>query len=178
MLPLLIEEAEYYDEDRDEIITIPATTLKLEHSLISVSEWEAKYKRPFLSEKQGPSTPEETYDYIRFMTINKNVDPAVYKGITEDHVQKIVEYIQDPMTATTFKKTRRGRTQSFITSEIIYWQMVTLGIPFECEKWNLNRLLTLIRVCDEKGQPPKKMSQNDLLRQYAGVNARRRPKKH
>lgn len=178
MLPLTIKGDEFWDPTKEEFITIPDCTLKLEHSLLSVSKWESKYKRAFLSEKTGPKTIDENLDYVRFMSINEDINPNAYLGITEEQLQQIVEYIQDPATATTFSKNPRGRRSSFITSEIIYWEMVTLGIPFECEKWNLNRLLTLIRVCDEKGQPPKKMSQNDLLRQYAGVNAKRRPKKH
>lgn len=178
MLSLTIKSEEFWDPIKEEFITIPDCTLKLEYSLLSVSEWESKYKRAFLSEKTGPKTIEEKLDYVRFMSINEDVNPNVYLGITEEQLRQIFEYIQDPATATTFSKKPRGRRNSFITSEIIYWEMVTFGIPFECEKWNLNRLLTLIRVCDEKGQPPKKMSQNDLLRQYAGVNAKRRPKKH
>ena len=35
-------------------------------------------------------------------------------------------------------------------SELIYWYMSQLGIPFECDKWNLNRLLTLIRLAAAK----------------------------
>lgn len=177
MLLLAINSSEFWDPIKEEFITIPDCTLKLEHSLVSVAYWEAKYKRAFLSERTGPKTIEEILDYIRFMSLNDDIDPSVYFDITEKQINKVEEYIQDPATATTFKSSPRRSESNFITSEIIYWQMITLGIPIECEKWNLNRLLTLIRVCDEKGMPPKKMSQNDVLKQYAGLNAKRRMKK-
>lgn len=174
MLTITISGNELYDSTNNEFIYIPETTLKLEHSLVSVSKWECMYKRPFLSDKTGPKTSKEILDYIQCMSIEE-VDPLVIQSLTYDQQKRIIEYIDDKCTATTFKKNRHGRsTNSYTTSEIIYWEMITLGIPIECENWNLNRLLTLIRVCDEKGQPPKKMSQDALLRQYAGVNAKRR----
>lgn len=178
MLSLKVNEQEFWDEDREEFVYVPELILELEHSLLSISKWETKYKRPFLSETKGPKTQEEIVDYVRFMTLNENVNPTIYNSLTEEQFNQIFEYIQDPATATTFKKKPRKAVSSYITSEIIYWEMSQFGIPFECEKWNLNRLLTLLRVCDEKGQPPKKMGQDALLRQYAGVNAKRRPRKH
>jgi len=182
MYSLTVNDSEFYDSVNNEFITVKGGTLQLEHSLLSISKWEAKYKRAFLSEKEGPSTTEECIDYIRCMTLNKNVDPAIYNGITQSQIEEVLSYVGNPMTATTFSNRRRkrgGRVISKITNEVIYWQMLQNGIPFECEKWHLNRLLTLIRVCDEKGEPPKKMSQDALLRQYASTNAaRRKAKRH
>ena len=54
--------------------------------------------------------------------------------------------------------------------------MIVLGIPFECEKWHLNRLMTLIRVVSAKNAPPKKMSKNEILAQQRRLNAERKAK--
>lgn len=184
MYNLRIEEKEGFNSETNEFVIFPGGTLQLEHSLISISEWEAKWKRAFLSEKEGPQTYEEQLDYIRCMTLNRNVDPNIYVSISNADIKEVMEYVNDTMTATTFnerngRKKRHAPRNQRITNEVIYWQMSQWGIPFECEKWHLNRLLTLIRVCAEKGEPPQKMSEKALLQQYAGVNAkRRRPKKH
>lgn len=180
MYLLKLSDSEYYDSNKNEFITVPGKTYKLEHSLISISKWEAKWHRAFLSEKDGPKERNEILDYIRCMAINEDIPDKVLQTIPINMIEDIVKYINDPMTATTFSNRRkRGRVKqnSFITSEVIYWQMAMFGIPYKCEQWHLNRLLTLIRVCDEKGQAPQKMSERDILRQYAGVNAARR-KKH
>lgn len=183
MYTIRVEASEYFDSAKSEFVEIPGATLDLEHSLLSISKWESKWKRPFLSETKGPKTTEEWLDYIRCMTLNKNVNPLVYRGITGAQLQGIVGYIGDTMTATWFNENKRGKrppkSNSEITSEVIYWQMCQWNIPFECQKWHLNRLMTLIRVCNEKGEPPQKMSQNDVLKQYASVNAaRRKARKH
>lgn len=178
MIEVVINGDEMWDPVREEFVNTSTTTLKLEHSLVSISKWEAKYKRAFLSKTEGPQNDEEVMDYIRFMTLNDVVEPSVYNGMTRDTVETILKYMEDTQTATTFNEAnarKRGRRNiKRITSEIIYWEMITLGIPLECENWNFNRLMALIRVCDEKETPPKKMSQNDILRQYASVNAKRR----
>lgn len=180
MYRLVLPSSEYFDSVNNEFITVPGKTYKLEHSLISVSKWEAKYHRPFLSPTKGPNTRQEVLDYISCMSISEEIDPMILRSMSNAKVQEVMEYINNPMTATTFNEKnsnrRKAASNTFMTSEVIYWQMASFGIPYECEKWHLNRLLTLIRVCDEKGQPAKKMSQNDILRQYAGVNAKRRRK--
>ena len=175
MLKITVPGAEFWDDETQEFTHDKDTVLTLEHSLVSLSKWEAKYHKPFLgNEKQ---TPEETIDYIKFMTLTQNVDPKVYERIDNKIVKQIAEYIQDPMTATWFgEKAKKGGVRRIVTSEVIYCQMIGLGIPFECQKWHLNRLLTLIRVCDEENQPKKKVSQKDALMEQAAINARRRAK--
>ena len=173
MLEITIPATEIYDEVNNEFVTIKEQTLKLEHSLVSISKWESKWCKPFISNDK--KTVEETIDYIKCMTINKNVDPNIYRCLTAEQINKINEYISAPMTATWFtdkenKKTNREQ----ITSELIYYWMVALQIPSEYEKWHLNRLLTLIRVCNIKNQPPKKMSKRDTLSRNAALNAARR----
>lgn len=148
-------------------------TLTLEHSLVSLSKWESKWKTPFLTKNE--LTREETLDYIRCMTITQNVDPKVYNGIDESIIRKVNDYIKDPMTATWFAKEENKKHQSvIITSERIYYWMIALQIPPEYQKWHLNRLITLIRVCEIENRPKKKMSRADTLAQYKALNAKRR----
>lgn len=176
MLELIVPGCEEWDEINQEFLNSKDEKLVLEHSLISLSKWEAKWEKPFLSQKD--KTTEEVLDYIRCMTVNKNVSPDVYRRIPANQIDQINRYISLPMTATTFseagKKVPGPLASEFITSEIIYYWMIQWGIPFECEKWNLNRLLTLIRVCSVKSQKTKKMSPDQVRRMYADLNAKRR----
>lgn len=172
MLSLTIPDGEVYDPITNRIVTVKGKTIQLEHSLVSVSKWESKWKKAFISEKGR--TREETVDYIRCMTITQNVDPKVYLGISRQNIEQVEAYINDTMTATTFRNINRKGSNGIITSEIIYYWMVSLQIPFECQKWHLNRLLTLIRVCDEKSQPGKKMNQREIAKQNRALNAARR----
>ena len=185
-LAITIKPKEFWDEENDRFINVKETHLVLEHSLISLSKWEAKYKKPFLVEG-SMSDPKEIMYYIKCMTIiPQNVDDDVFFGLTDKDMSKIVEYINDPMTATWFgedkKPPGKSRKKEILTSEVIYWQMIALQIPQAYEKWHLNRLLTLIRVCAAKneeqyGDKPK-MSKNDLLKRNAALNAQRRAKLH
>ncbi len=167
---------EEFDEEHNEFIyTIIAKeqTLQLEHSLVSLSKWESKWCKPFLSKHE--KTNEELLDYIKYMTLTQNVKPEVYNRLTEENIDQINNYINAPMTATTFAKDNsKGSNREIITSELIYYWMIALNIPFECQKWHLNRLLTLVRVCNIKNTPPKKMSKRATASQYAQLNAARR----
>ena len=183
MLQLMVPGREYYDEAKQEFITFAGTTLQLEHSLISISKWEAKWKKPFLKVNDGQErTFEESKDYVRCMTLNTNVPSDVYDRLTKIEFDKISEYIDDKMTATWFNdkgpngmnSSRPGGRSQTITSELIYYWMIEFGIPFECQKWHLNRLLTLIRVCEIKNSPGKKMSRNDIFSQNRALNAARK----
>lgn len=174
MLEIHINGREMWDSEKEEFINTKGITLRLEHSLISISKWEAKYKRPFLSD--GPKGLTETYDYIAFMSLDRNIDRTELEGITEEDYKKILEYINDPMTATKITQNGHKKTGSnhVLTSEEIYYDMTALNIPFECEKWHLNRLLTLIQVASLKNEPPKKMSKGEIYRQNAELNRARR----
>ena len=177
MLPLTIKEQDLFRNDTQEFVHINETTIQLEHSLVSISKWEAKWHKAFLSDDD--KTAEEMVDYLRWMTLTKNVDPNVYYGISSSQIQQVRDYISDPMTATTFTENQnKGKTKKKITNEIIYYQMIQLGIPMECQKWHLNRLLTLIRVCAIKSQPDKKMKPGDTARRYADLNKARRAAMH
>ena len=174
MLTITIPATEKYDEIKGEFIYSSEQTIQLEHSLISISKWESKWCKSFLDSKQE-KTFEETIDYIKCMTLNKNVDDEVYQCLTQDNLNSIQDYIAAPMTATYFSNNDRGKKNGEqITSELIYYWMIALNIPFECQKWHINRLLTLVRVCNIKNQPPKKMSKRDIISRNAALNAARR----
>lgn len=175
MLRLTIRFPEMWDEINEEFRYRAPVELQLEHSLVSVAKWESKWHKPFLG--SGDRTAEETLDYIRCMTITKNVDPSVYDYMDQTFIQRVSEYIDDPMTATWFTNRRTGPPSSEqVTAELIYYWMIAFEIPFECQKWHLNRLLTLIRVCEAKTAKSEKMSRNDVLRQQNALNAARRKK--
>lgn len=173
MLRITVPTTELWDEARQEFITIEGRELELEHSLISISKWESKWRKAFLGKAE--KTHEEVLDYIRCMTVTKDVDPSLYNYLTEDNLDAINRYISEPMTATRFNANAKGsRSNEVVTAEIIYYWMILHNIPPEYQNWHLNRLLTLIRVCSVKSQPSKKMSQRDIMRQQAAINASRR----
>lgn len=166
---------EGWDAEKEEFIAPQTKVLQLEHSLVSLSKWESKWHKPFLAKNN--KTLEETIDYIKCMTITQNVNPNVYEHLTKQNMDMIGKYIDDSMTATFFTEEKMRRTNSeIITSELIYYWMIALNIPFECQKWHLNRLLTLIKVCNIKNQPPRKMSTRDRLNRNAALNEARRKK--
>ena len=175
MLTIYIPEGEAYDEKTEEFISIKPCTLTLEHSLVSISKWESKWKKPFISDKS--QTEDEFRDYVRCMTITTQVDPLVYKFLTSDHIKQIMDYIEDPMTATWFNdKNKKKSKKEVLTSEVIYYMMIAQQIPMECQKWHLNRLMTLIRVCSEKNAPQKKMSKSEIYARNKALNAQRKAK--
>lgn len=163
-----------WDERKQEFVTLGEQTLKLEHSLVSISKWEQKWHKAFLSTDM---TAEETLDYIRCMTLTQNVNSDVYTRITQDIIDEIVEYIKNPMTATVFFEDKKNSaSRETITSELIYYWMIALNIPPEYQKWHLNRLLTLIRVCNIKNAPPKKMSKSEIMSRNRAMNEARKQK--
>lgn len=178
MKTIIIKAVELFDETTERFLELEKDQkLVIEHSLVSISKWESKWKKPFISTKE--KSMEELQDYVRCMTLTQNVDENVYKFITVPLMNEIIEYMNDPMSATWFSdadKKYNGRGGEVITSELIYYWMTAANIPMECQKWHLNRLMTLIRIASEKNAPPKKMSKNDILKQNKSLNAMRRAK--
>lgn len=173
MLRITVPADELWDENVGEFIPVKEQTLQLEHSLVSLSKWESKWCKAFFSKED--KSREETLDYIKCMTLTQNVKPEVYLGLTRENIDEINKYIAAPMTATVFSdNAMRKHSREIITSELIYYWMIALNIPFECQKWHLNRLLTLIRVCEIKNTPPKKMSRGEIIRRNSALNAARR----
>lgn len=177
MLQITIPAGKLFNDATNRFSNTKETTIVLEHSLVSISKWESKWHKPFLG--KDDKTDEETIDYIKCMTLTQNVDPNVYYCLSADNIARIKNYIEDPMTATTIRENPNGpRNREVITSELIYYWMIALNIPVEFQKWHLNRLLMLIRVCNIKNQPPQKMSQRQLMSRNAALNAARKRQLH
>lgn len=175
---ITIPDKKYYNENTNTFFTVPGVTITMEHSLYAIRRWEAKWHKPYLDTQH---TFEEGIDYFRFMTITKNVDPRVYYNLSEENVKELDAYMKDPMTATTFKnlkrKTRAGGRR-ITTCEIVYYWMAMNSIPFECDKWHFNQLMTLIHVCCEEQLPAQKMSQQEIAEYNKSLNEYNRARFH
>lgn len=174
MLELKIPDKELFDENKQEFVTIKGTTLSLEHSLVSISKWESKWRKPFYGDTT--KTTEETIDYIKCMTITQNVKPEVYAYIPGFLISTITAYINEPMTASWINDSSKSKNKEVVTSELIYYWMIANNIPAEYQKWHLNRLLMLIRVCNEKNNPPKKLSKKEMIANRNKLNEERKQK--
>lgn len=172
MLTIEIVVPERYNEETNEFVPGIRGTIDLEHSLASLSKWESKFEKPFLS--TSGKTDEETLWYVRAMTLTPNVPPELYNGLSKKNSEDIERYINAKMTATWFVDQPKAASREIITAEIIYYWMFSLSIPMECQYWHLNRLLTLIRVCNEKNSPPKRQSRREAMEQRAKLNAQRK----
>ena len=173
MLRLVIPEVELWDEVKQEFVYSKEQTLELEHSLVSLSKWESKWNKAFLSNRD--KTEEEILDYIKCMTLTPDVPPITYSFLSRNDFAKINDYIVAPMTATVFSDDKTSKSsRETVTAELIYYWMIALNIPFECQYWHLNRLLTLVKVCNIKNAPPKKRSRREIMSRNAALNAARR----
>lgn len=173
MLRIKIPGGEYFDNAKGEFYKVKDYDLRLEHSLISLTRWEQKYKRPYLSDKTGPKTLDETLYYFYCMSLDQSIPPYIFQKLSNEDYNRIIEYINDPMTATTIKERPSKKKQKpvILTSEVIYSYMAEFNLPFEvCEKWHLNNLLTLIKVCSENNTPPEKMSKAQTSKYYSELN--------
>ncbi len=173
MLRIIIPLSEGFNEKTDEFVTTEGITIDLEHSLFSMSKWESKWEIPFL--KKGKKTEEQSLDYIRMMILGELPSDEDLSHLSEKNINDITTYIDAKMTATWFTERRPSKpSRETITAELIYYWMISLGIPFECQHWHLNRLITLIRVCSLKNATKKKMTPSEAARQQRDLNAMRR----
>ena len=180
MLKIEVPDSEFFDNDTQCFIKIKGQTLALEHSLVSIAKWEAKWNIPFLSkEPKHEKTRAMVLDYIRCMTMTQNVNPIIYHTLTSEHIEQINKYIEAPMTATWITDKQQSKANSeVITAEIVYYWMISLNIPIEFQKWHFNRLITLIRVCSIKNAPSKKMGKKEWAAKRRAINNARRAKSH
>lgn len=175
MLIIKIPRTEFFNEETNQFGIVNEQELRLEHSLLSISKWESKWHKPYLDSKTYKKTRDMNLDYIKCMTITQNVPDIVYSCLTPENIDEIAKYIEDPMTATWFSDQDDSHSNSeIVTSELIYYWMTATGVPFSCEKWHINRLLTLIKICSIKNGKPKKMSQRETAARYKALNAARR----
>ena len=178
MLTITIPAVEKFNEATNEFIHYDSQTLALEHSLLSISKWEQENKVPFpliqTTKLKTQITPQQLRDYVRCMTLTQNVKPEVYDNLSRKNIEKILKYINDPMTGTTFskRKAQHGKHPS-ITNEVVYYWMASNGIWKECEKWHFNRLMTLINVFNDKGSTGNKMNNSELVAYYRELNEKR-----
>lgn len=173
MLELVVPATESYDEVTQQFINSSETHLRLEHSLVALSKWESEWEKPFIG--KDVKTDEQTMSYIRCMALDPDIPPEVFHNLSPENYKAINQYIEAKMTATWFtdKPTREGSRET-ITSELIYYWMIALNIPMECENWHLGRLFTLIKVCNQKNSPPKKMTKQELRERNRRLNAERK----
>jgi len=172
MLTLHVVLKEGFDQEKREFVTLAAFDLNLEHSLVSLSKWESHFEKPFLGKAE--KTPEEVFWYVKAMALDDDVPEEVFLSLNEKHGEQVNEYIQAKMTATWFSNQTPSRNKEIITAEVIYYWMIQLNINWEAQYWHLNRLLTLIQVCNQKSTPPKKMSPSEAARRQHELNEQRR----
>jgi hypothetical protein len=174
MLEITIPGGEFYDEETETFLEADGHTLRLEHSLVSLSKWEEKWEKPFLTNLS--KTVEESLDYVRCMSLD-DIPEGVLQNIDDSIMKQIFDYMERPMTATTIGDRHKGRgSREVVTAELIYYWMVALGIDFQCQYWHLNRLLTLVTVCNIKNQPGKKLSKAAVAKRNRNLNAARKAK--
>jgi hypothetical protein len=164
---------EYYDEEKKEFFVKDTFRLELEHSLASLSKWESREEKPFLGKDE--KTTDQVLAYIKDMIVTPNVPDDVLEHLSSSNVSDVNEYINAKMTATWFNELGQRKTSpEIVTAELVYYWMVAHQIPFECQHWHLNRLITLIRVCNEKNKPQKKMPRQTAIQRQRELNAARR----
>lgn len=167
MLELDVVVADSYDETTQTFVSAEKVRVKLEHSLFTVSKWESFWEEVFLSNKE--KTQKQTLSYVEMMVLNEELPPGVFHRLIENHLEEIKRYIEAPMTGLkVVNDPNAPPSREIVSSELIYYWMISMNIPVQFEHWHLNRLMNLIQVFNRKNSPKKKMTQKerrDLNRQ-------------
>lgn len=173
MLSIIVPGREFYDEESELFVTVGETQLELEHSLVSLSKWESRWEKPFIGNAE--KTTEQVTSYIQFMCLTPDVPPEVFDRVSNENLQEINDYLNSKMTATWFSadETATKGPQEVITSEVVYYWMITMNVPMECQHWHLERLFTLLKVIQLKSAPPKKRNRADVAAQRRALNQKR-----
>jgi len=173
MLTIRVGSTSSFDDEQQKFVETGGTEIQLEHSLVSLSKWESNHEKPFLGKEE--KTPEEILDYVLCMVVSPNPPGDFLQRLSKENMEAINAYIERKMTATWFSdQPGEPRSREVITSELVYYWMTVFQIPFECETWHLNRLFTLIRICNVKQSKPKKMSRAEVARRNRELNAQRK----
>lgn len=178
MLRLTLPSTDFWDPRKEEYVQIGGYEVDLEYSLFTIARWESKWKKPFIT-SLPKFTRKDEIEWYKAMCMTEGIPDEAWMVMTPKIRQDIYDYVTDPMSATTINhrgpKTPGG-PKTIMTAELVYYYMVTLGVPFECEHWHFNRLMKLVDVCFVKNSPPKKMGKQEAAQMYRELNARNRAK--
>lgn len=174
-IEIVVPDSEFWDSEKEEFFRVKGCVIRMKHSLLSISKWEMKWKKPFLHPKYV-MTDEELKDYYKCMTITQNVNPYVYECITPEDRKRIAQYIETPMSAYAPMDKKKGGAKRSIVSERIYYWMTAYNIPQAYEKWHLSRLLNLLDIANDanSAENNKKIPTSEVFRQNHSLNQARR----
>lgn len=156
--------------------TFPTLKLSFEHSLVSVSKWEAEAKRPFFGHEEKSEADTELY--YRCMLLTEDVPANFYSRILgTEYFTQIADYINSTQHGTLFRQEEAPSKakQEIVSAELIYYWLIQFQIPFDpVETWHLSKLMALVKVAGLKQSKPKKMSVQDRAAQMRALNEQRR----
>lgn len=158
---IFVPKQRLFNEQTRKFHTVNNTTLHLKHSLLSINKWEMITHRAFFYEPETLRNEEDLREYVSCMCLDQKVDPYVYYALTPKDFQTIETYMEAKMTASLISSDDKKQKPERITSEVIYFYMTQLNIWKDCEKWHINRLLTLIEVSNIKLGGGRKLTKEE-----------------
>lgn len=166
-------DGELFDSSEQRFIIVPGGVYSFEHSLISLTKFESKYRIPLLDSKE--KEPNQLIDYISMMSLDPSFNPQL---LTPETTTALLEYISDNPTATKIDQRGSSRSSTYISSESIYASMAMAQVPFSAETWNLNRLMNVLAIIGERSDPKgqKKIPKSEVMSKYQSLNAQRKAK--
>jgi len=147
--------------------------LQFEHSLLSLSKWESKHLKPFMS--NAMKKPSEMIEYFEDMIVTPDVDRNLVYALDPEQLDALATYINASKTASSVPKDQKPQfSQETITSELIYYWMTAMKINWEAQTWHLSRLMILIEITNYKMQPEKKRSVREVYADWREANERQK----